>query len=666
MSAVVEFVGDVFEGVVDAVGDVVEAVGDVVEEAVDFVGNVVESVVENPLPTLLSIAGAAIGIPPMLTSAVVTAAQGGDLQDIVLSAGMSYIAPTVTNAVSSTLSSAIGDAIINETVSNVVVDGVSRGLVNGTMAEIKGGDFEDGFAGAFTGTLVTGGVTELTNFVAPDIVNTLVDAGVSTDTANSILNAGTRAVGAGLTAEITGRGDFDTAFTNSVINSTSVGIANSVTNSISNQFDNVISTNNEIVGAQEGDVFDEEEVSTQLANAWENRDINTINDLLSSNQLTSDDVQNMFDLTDDDMSMLSQNGLSFYSDDEDTSVSSTLFNTDTGSTIGTGAGINSTLVDEVETTFDGENTGDATDVVSNDSTTFLSNDLSGTTSVSTLSGSDTSGLSGNTTDTQVGSWLDTSNQEDVTDLIETYGGTGDDTEVITDDEDVVITDDEDEGTSVITSRTGDETTGGLTAVSGAGTGTPGGLTAVGPTVITDGTDLADGRDLTGVDTSVIDSGSPEALGARVVTGTGDVLSQVAPDVSAYTEEGQAATDVAGGLNKLVDTGTKTGSVFKLPGVDDPAKAITGALTGALRQGITKSLRGALTRTPTKTMKMVKVPKKKTGVTTVKRAPTTASLSGLQAVPKGVKTAVPPKKVNVKTLTPVSNITGLSNLLGGKG
>ena len=130
MSAVVEFVSDAVESVVDAVGDAVEAVGDVVEDVVDFVGDTVQAIVEDPLPTLLSIAGSMVGIPPPVTMAAVTAARGGDLQDIVLSAGVAYIAPQASNALSSTLSATIGDAIINETVSNIVVDSVSKGLVN--------------------------------------------------------------------------------------------------------------------------------------------------------------------------------------------------------------------------------------------------------------------------------------------------------------------------------------------------------------------------------------------------------------------------------------------------------------------------------------------------------------------------------------------------------
>ena len=222
MSAVVSFVEDVF----DAVGDVVEAVGDVVEDVVEFAGDVIEkvgdtvqAVIEDPLPVLLSVAGSFIGIPPPLTMGAITAARGGDLEDIVLSVGTAYFAPSVGNAISSTVSSTFIEAGLNETFSQVASNSISSGLVNGTVAELKGGSFEDGFAGGFTGGMVAGGVREVGNYVKPDIIALAQESGLDLQDANALYNAGTRAVSAGVTAEITGRNDFATSFTNSAIGS---------------------------------------------------------------------------------------------------------------------------------------------------------------------------------------------------------------------------------------------------------------------------------------------------------------------------------------------------------------------------------------------------------------------------------------------------------------
>jgi len=222
MSAVVSFVEDAFE----AVGDVVEAVGDVVEDVVDFagdviekVGDVVEAVIEDPLPVLLSVAGSFVGIPPPVTMGAITAARGGDLEDIALSVGTAYFAPSVGNAISSTVSTAFVDAGVNEAFSQVASRSISSGLVNGTIAEIKGGSFEDGFAGGFTGGMVSGGVTEVANYVKPDVIELAMESGLDLQDATAVFNAGTRAVSSGITSEITGRGDFTTSFTNSAIGS---------------------------------------------------------------------------------------------------------------------------------------------------------------------------------------------------------------------------------------------------------------------------------------------------------------------------------------------------------------------------------------------------------------------------------------------------------------
>lgn len=215
VSDVVESVGDVIESVGDVVEDVVDAVGDVVEK----VGDVVEAVIENPLPVLVAVAGQMVGIPAPLTMGALTAAQGGDLEDIALSMGTAYFAPMAGNALTSTLSETFLEVGMNEAVSEVASTSISKGLVNGTVAEIKGGSFDDGFAGGFTGGMVAGGVGEVASYVKPDVIELAQESGLDLQDANAIYNAGTRAFSAGITSEITGKGDFATSFTNSAIGS---------------------------------------------------------------------------------------------------------------------------------------------------------------------------------------------------------------------------------------------------------------------------------------------------------------------------------------------------------------------------------------------------------------------------------------------------------------
>lgn len=225
MGAVVEFVSDAFEAVGDvfeAVGDVVEDVGDVIGDVIDTVGDVVQAVIDDPLPVLLSVAGSFVGIPPMITMGALTAARGGDLEDIALSMGTAYIgsgAGGFTNSLSSTFSSTFIEAGVNETFSTVVADSITKGLINGTIAEVRGGSFEDGFAGGAVGGLVAGGIGEVGDFVKPDILELAMESGLDLREATNLYNAGTRAVSAGIASEITGRSDFATSFTNSAIGS---------------------------------------------------------------------------------------------------------------------------------------------------------------------------------------------------------------------------------------------------------------------------------------------------------------------------------------------------------------------------------------------------------------------------------------------------------------
>ena len=120
MSAVVEFVEDVG----DAIGNVVEAVGDAVEKVGEVIVDTVKYVAENPeiiviavaAPYAIAAAGAAVGASAAtislatqpITAALISASQGGDLEDIGKAALGAYIAPTIARPVAAATGSAIG------------------------------------------------------------------------------------------------------------------------------------------------------------------------------------------------------------------------------------------------------------------------------------------------------------------------------------------------------------------------------------------------------------------------------------------------------------------------------------------------------------------------------------------------------------------------------
>jgi hypothetical protein len=59
--------------------NVVEKTFKGVVSAIESVAKVAEGILNDPLPTLLQYGGAMIGIPPYVTSSVITAARGGNL-----------------------------------------------------------------------------------------------------------------------------------------------------------------------------------------------------------------------------------------------------------------------------------------------------------------------------------------------------------------------------------------------------------------------------------------------------------------------------------------------------------------------------------------------------------------------------------------------------------
>ncbi|NBW08733.1 MAG: hypothetical protein EBR82_11990 [Caulobacteraceae bacterium] len=81
--------GGVVDSVMDVVSKVTEKAGDVIEKKIT-------GFIENPLPTLETMALEAAGIPEPIASAMVTAANGGDLNDIAKSAATSYVSGQVS------------------------------------------------------------------------------------------------------------------------------------------------------------------------------------------------------------------------------------------------------------------------------------------------------------------------------------------------------------------------------------------------------------------------------------------------------------------------------------------------------------------------------------------------------------------------------------------
>ena len=103
-----EFVVNGISGLLEIGGDAIEAVGDAAGEVLEFVGDVADSALDDPIGTIAKVAALMSGRPDLipLIDGANTLAQGGDLDDALKAAAVSY----VTQKVATTVGNYVGDA----------------------------------------------------------------------------------------------------------------------------------------------------------------------------------------------------------------------------------------------------------------------------------------------------------------------------------------------------------------------------------------------------------------------------------------------------------------------------------------------------------------------------------------------------------------------------
>ena len=191
------------------------AVVKAVKKAVDTVVKTVEAVISDPLPTLLTIAGTAVGIPPYVTQAAISAARGGDLEDIAKSAAIAYVAPSVAAKIAPAVGSAVGSVVTNEAAAKALTAATSQSLVAGSLTAATGGDWQQAAAGSFAGSMAASGYD---NYVAPEVMAQAKSLGLSAESHANIQNALKSSVASGAGAAAAG-GDFATGFANAFVES---------------------------------------------------------------------------------------------------------------------------------------------------------------------------------------------------------------------------------------------------------------------------------------------------------------------------------------------------------------------------------------------------------------------------------------------------------------
>jgi hypothetical protein len=168
VSNLFEGIGDILGSVAEVFGDIVEGVFDAVFDVVEGIGDFVTNVLKDPLPVILKIGGAMIGIPPYVTAAVVTAAKGGDLEDIAKSAAISFATSNFLQATG--ISEALGDVAFDMTdsiaqgfdlplatagaIADTVTSAAGQAMVGGMNAVLTGKDVMAGITSGFTSGLI--------------------------------------------------------------------------------------------------------------------------------------------------------------------------------------------------------------------------------------------------------------------------------------------------------------------------------------------------------------------------------------------------------------------------------------------------------------------------------------------------------------------------------
>jgi len=123
---------------------------------IENIGETAENILKDPLPTIATIALTAVGVPYPVAAAAVTAAQGGSIEDIAISAGTAYIGQQVGQFAGEAAGELAGEAV-SESTKQLITQVVTQASGPAAVVALRGGSFQDileaGVAGGVSGAL---------------------------------------------------------------------------------------------------------------------------------------------------------------------------------------------------------------------------------------------------------------------------------------------------------------------------------------------------------------------------------------------------------------------------------------------------------------------------------------------------------------------------------
>jgi hypothetical protein len=133
----------------------VEKVASGAEKVVSGAVKTVEAIAEDPLPFIATVALISVGVPPELASAAVTAANGGDMDEIVTSAATAYVGGQAAQYAGSSASSAGSSA----TTAKIAASAAGASTAT-TLRELDNGKpFDEALDAGLKSAVVAGGTT---------------------------------------------------------------------------------------------------------------------------------------------------------------------------------------------------------------------------------------------------------------------------------------------------------------------------------------------------------------------------------------------------------------------------------------------------------------------------------------------------------------------------
>ena len=123
---------------------------------IENIGETAENILKDPLPTIATIALTSVGVPYPVAAAAVTAAQGGSIEDIAISAATAYVGQEVGAYVGEAAGEFAGEAV-SESTKQLITEVVTQASGPAAVVALRGGSFQDvleaGVAGGVSGAL---------------------------------------------------------------------------------------------------------------------------------------------------------------------------------------------------------------------------------------------------------------------------------------------------------------------------------------------------------------------------------------------------------------------------------------------------------------------------------------------------------------------------------